>query len=371
MASLIRARPQRRAVPPSPARGRDAARGAPAARARARPPSFTVAPASGTPTQGDRDRAIRHAIGARDIQRASRARVERFAARGEPRPQGGRSRTGSRCSATPSCVATPLLAVARASAQLASGQDQLAEHWAGDGRGRRLADARARRGRASASSARRWRATGSRAWRDDAERGVRARARGEPAAGDCPPARRHGGPARGRDDEAVRQLQEGARRAAVTAPDVHALCLTQLALAAIAEEDWEEATELVTRARAQVERYGLAAYPTAALVFATSALVRAHRGRVEAAQQDFQTARRLQGADDRRRRLVRGGAGGRAREDRGPAERSHRRARAPDRRQPDDASGPGRRALLAAWLDDSWAQLDAVLGHASAPRRRR
>ena len=52
--------------------------------------------------------------------------------------------------------------------------------------------------------------------------------------------------------------------------------------------------ELVTRARAQVERYRLAGYPAAALVFATSALVRAHRGRVEAAQQDFQMARRLQ-----------------------------------------------------------------------------
>src|SRR4051794_13260350 len=73
--------------------------------------------------------------------------------------------------------------------------------------------------------------------------------------------------------EAPRQMREGARRAAVTAPNVHALCLTQLAIAALAEEEWDEATELATRARAQVERYELGAYPTAALIFAASAVV--------------------------------------------------------------------------------------------------
>jgi LuxR family maltose regulon positive regulatory protein len=47
---------------------------------------------------------------------------------------------------------------------------------------------------------------------------------------------------------------------------------------------------------AQVEHYGLAEYPASAVVFAASAAVRAHRGRVEEAQEDMRQARRLLGA---------------------------------------------------------------------------
>ena len=98
-----------------------------------------------------------------------------------------------------------------------------------------------------------------------------------------------------RGDEAIRQLQEGARLAAITAPHVHALCLTQLAIAVLPREEWDDATELATRARAQVERHDLGAYPTSALVFAASALVRAHRGLIDAARQDFTAALCLRG----------------------------------------------------------------------------
>jgi LuxR family maltose regulon positive regulatory protein len=100
----------------------------------------------------------------------------------------------------------------------------------------------------------------------------------------------------GRRGHAVRQLEEGARRAAVVAPDVHALCLTQLAVLALAEEDWEEAAALITRARSQVDRHGLSRSAIVALVFAASAVVRGHRGRVEEAQSDLQEAMRLQPA---------------------------------------------------------------------------
>jgi LuxR family transcriptional regulator, maltose regulon positive regulatory protein len=51
---------------------------------------------------------------------------------------------------------------------------------------------------------------------------------------------------------------------------------------------------LISRARSQVDRHGLAASATVALVFAASAVVRAHRGRVDAAQSDLQAALRLQ-----------------------------------------------------------------------------
>ena len=98
----------------------------------------------------------------------------------------------------------------------------------------------------------------------------------------------------GRDETARVRLEEGARRAAVVAPDVHALCLTQLALAAIAAEDWNEAAELVARARAQVDRHALGDSAMVAVVFAMSALVRAHRGRTDHAQSDLDAALRLQ-----------------------------------------------------------------------------
>ena len=50
-------------------------------------------------------------------------------------------------------------------------------------------------------------------------------------------------------DEATRRLEEGARDAAVRAPHVHALCLAQLAVLALERGDWDEVTELSTRAR--------------------------------------------------------------------------------------------------------------------------
>ena len=78
--------------------------------------------------------------------------------------------------------------------------------------------------------------------------------------------------------------------AAIVAPIAQVLCLSQLALIAIDESDWEQAALLSSRARSQVERSPLADYPASALVYAVSALVRAHRERVEAAQADRQQA---------------------------------------------------------------------------------
>jgi LuxR family maltose regulon positive regulatory protein len=97
----------------------------------------------------------------------------------------------------------------------------------------------------------------------------------------------------GRRGPARERLEDGARRAAVTAPQLHALCLSQLALLALDEGDWEGAAQLVTRARSQLARYGLDRYPTSALVLAVSALVRAQRGRVEEASDDAREAAAL------------------------------------------------------------------------------
>lgn len=97
----------------------------------------------------------------------------------------------------------------------------------------------------------------------------------------------------GERDEATRRLEEGARHAAVRAPHIHALCLSQLAALALERSDWHEMTELSARARAQVERHGLRNAATSALVYAVSAVARAHRGRIEEAQGDLREATRL------------------------------------------------------------------------------
>jgi LuxR family maltose regulon positive regulatory protein len=88
-------------------------------------------------------------------------------------------------------------------------------------------------------------------------------------------------------------LEEGMRSAAVHAPDVHALCLAQLALLAVEEDDWESAAWLASRSKALVEHSDLTDSPTAALVFAVSAAARAQRGQVEEASADRRRALKL------------------------------------------------------------------------------
>ena len=80
-------------------------------------------------------------------------------------------------------------------------------------------------------------------------------------------------------------------RAAAASPRPPSRCSVspQLALLAIDAVDWSEAETLVSRARSQVDRVGLADSPLATLVFAVSARVRAQRGRADEAQQDRRT----------------------------------------------------------------------------------
>jgi LuxR family maltose regulon positive regulatory protein len=94
-------------------------------------------------------------------------------------------------------------------------------------------------------------------------------------------------------DRAQSLLQEGSRVAAVGAPSIHALCLAQLALIALEQDDWPRGAELAGRARAQVERFRLGEYPMMSLVFAVAALTQAQRGRVDAANDDRGAATRL------------------------------------------------------------------------------
>ncbi len=98
---------------------------------------------------------------------------------------------------------------------------------------------------------------------------------------------------RGRHEEARRLLTDGARRAAVGVPTIEVLCLTQLALLTTEGDEWHGALELVTRARSQATRAGLSDYPSVALVFAASALVRSQLGRDGKAAADLSIGVRL------------------------------------------------------------------------------
>lgn len=98
---------------------------------------------------------------------------------------------------------------------------------------------------------------------------------------------------RGRREEARGQLTDGLRRSAVGVPNIEVLCLTQLGLLAAEAGEWQEALELVSQARAKATRAGLADYPAVALPLAASALVRAQLGHDGQAAADLSTAVRL------------------------------------------------------------------------------
>jgi LuxR family transcriptional regulator, maltose regulon positive regulatory protein len=89
------------------------------------------------------------------------------------------------------------------------------------------------------------------------------------------------------------RLEEGARRGAAVAPAIQVLCLAQLALIAMGDGEWDRADGVAARARAQAERVGVADYPTCALMFAASAAIEAHFGRVETCARHTRDADRL------------------------------------------------------------------------------
>jgi LuxR family transcriptional regulator, maltose regulon positive regulatory protein len=98
---------------------------------------------------------------------------------------------------------------------------------------------------------------------------------------------------RAKGDKARDHLEQGAHLAAVSAPLVQALCLSQLALLLAGEDDLDQATMAAGRARAQVARCRLDDCPAAALVLAVSAEMRARAGQLAEATADLRHALRL------------------------------------------------------------------------------
>src|SRR5690606_13073148 len=82
-------------------------------------------------------------------------------------------------------------------------------------------------------------------------------------------------------------LEEGVERAGRLAPSVHALCLAQLALLLVDEEEDVRALMMARRARAVVEEWALGAQGSAALTYVAGGLARVRSGRLEEAREDL------------------------------------------------------------------------------------
>ncbi len=88
-------------------------------------------------------------------------------------------------------------------------------------------------------------------------------------------------------------LEEGIHRSAVVAPPVEMLCLSQLAMIAVEEKDWDRGLDLIARAVQQIEHHSLSAHPASALAYAISADVRSHAGHVDDGKRDARHAAHL------------------------------------------------------------------------------
>ena len=192
---------------------------------------------------------------------------------------------------------SPALCLAAAQVALASGDGALGEHWeriglkALGGAGRSASSGFLTGGFAlvRASLAR----DGILRMDKDAARAAESLPQESPWLAECCLLRGIAAHLGGDHERARAWLDEGARRGAVGAPLVQVFCLAQLALAVIEQGDWNAGARLTDRARAQVERFGLAPYPCVALVLAICALVEAHRGRVEDAHRELRRSTRL------------------------------------------------------------------------------
>jgi LuxR family maltose regulon positive regulatory protein len=88
-------------------------------------------------------------------------------------------------------------------------------------------------------------------------------------------------------------LEEGSRRGEASAPHIQTLCLAQLALIALDNDDQERADALAEEAIDQVRHFGLAEYPSSSLIFAVAALSRARNGSAADATRDLRKATEL------------------------------------------------------------------------------
>jgi LuxR family transcriptional regulator, maltose regulon positive regulatory protein len=237
---------------------------------------------------GDPDRAISHAIAARDPARVGELlwnNIGRYVLRGRHESLvGWLGELGAE-----EVAREPGLALVAATSHLIGGDGDRLRHWTSVAARDATPplDARVSLMRAAQGE------NGMPALRDEARRAYRLEREDSPLRSLCCLLE---GVARQLTDDrdgARAVLLEGARRGAVDAPTIQTLCLAQLALLALDDDDLDGAADYASRARTQAERLGIGEDPAQASVFAASALVRATGGRVVDAARDLRRAQRL------------------------------------------------------------------------------
>jgi LuxR family maltose regulon positive regulatory protein len=86
---------------------------------------------------------------------------------------------------------------------------------------------------------------------------------------------------------AEQRLDEAARLSGSRAPALTSLSISQRAMIAIEQEDWERAEELTDRARTLLEEWGLRRDPLSAFTYAAAAAAQARRRRIDEAKHDL------------------------------------------------------------------------------------
>jgi LuxR family transcriptional regulator, maltose regulon positive regulatory protein len=94
----------------------------------------------------------------------------------------------------------------------------------------------------------------------------------------------------GNHESAKSKLEDGIALSCASAPTITSLCLAQLVMIAIEQDEWDRGGELAERAARIVEQPALADDPISAVVFAASAATRAREGRVDEAKRDLRHA---------------------------------------------------------------------------------
>jgi LuxR family maltose regulon positive regulatory protein len=245
---------------------------------------------------GEPDQAINHAIEAEAFARAGEllwSIYPEYSSRGR---QASIKRWLERIG--PERIASePFLSLSAALGALSRGQGGQADHWAAISRelGDRMEQSAAKDELISAltlvraSLAR----DGMKAMVGDSVAAARGFNDASPWASMCSMLEGVGLHLQGHRDRARVRLEEGARRGAVVAPTIQVLCLAELALIAIEEDDWHAAEILAVQARAQLERTGIDGYSVMTIGVAVSALVAAHTGQLERAASDLRRGLKL------------------------------------------------------------------------------
>jgi LuxR family transcriptional regulator, maltose regulon positive regulatory protein len=232
---------------------------------------------------GNIDRAIEHALGAEDLDRAGEllwANLLRYLGEGR---NDAVQRWLSGVTAHQAAGCAPL-ALAAAHSHLALGNIAAAEQW---GRSAAVALSEAPSGsakpeRAGAVIIEAWAArSGATRMGEDAARAAELLPEDSPWRASCCFLRGTAALLSGEHAEAERLLEEGAARGAHLAADAASLCLAQLAVVATEHDDTELACDFARRAGAVVREHNLSKYPASALVFAVSAATGVSEGRVD------------------------------------------------------------------------------------------